>query len=302
MRLIICVSFLLAGCAEADNPPRANSPFEVAGHLQYKSLDEASGLARSYKNENQLWAINDGGGPVLYAIDTTGSRLGKVKLSGASNRDWEDLASFRLNGQSYLLIADIGDNKGRRKNVRIYVVEEPGVDQDKADIAWGFDFKYPNGPRDAEAVAVDVANERILILTKRDIPALLYSLPLRPDNRDTIIAEWLGEIDSLPQPTKRSINDAPISDNWHWQPTGMDISADGKAAAILTYGGVYIYPLGDATNWFDTLRAKPVLVANSRMREAESIAFGENDDVVFVTLEQRHAPLFRYNLRGVINK
>ncbi len=299
MRLLICASILLAGCAESDKPPQVDSPIKVTGHLQYKSLDEASGLARSYKQENQLWAINDSGGPVLYAIDTAGSRLGKVKLLKTSNRDWEDLASFSLGGQAYLLIADIGDNESRRKNVTIYVVEEPDVDQGNADIAWSFDFTYPSGPRDAEAVAVDVENEQILVLTKRDIPALLYRLPLIPDKNATIIAERLGAIDSLPQPTRRDINNAPVSKNWYWQPTGMDISADGKAAVILTYVGLYYYSLGDAENWFDALHTKPTLIATTRNREAESIAFGANDDVVFVTLEQRRAPLLRFDLSGV---
>jgi hypothetical protein len=299
MRLLICASILLAGCAESDKPPQVDSPIEVTGHLQYKSLDEASGLARSYKQENQLWAINDSGGPVLYAIDTAGSRLGKVKLLKASNRDWEDLASFNLDGQAYLLIADIGDNESRRKDVTIYVVEEPDVDQGNADIAWSFDFTYPSGPRDAEAVAVDVENEQILVLTKRDIPALLYRLPLIPDKNATIIAERLGAIDSLPQPTRRDINNAPVSKNWYWQPTAMDISADGKAAVILTYVGLYYYSLGDAENWFDALHTKPTLIATTRNREAESIAFGANDDVVFVTLERRRAPLLRFDLSGV---
>lgn len=299
MRLLICASILLAGCAESDKPPQVDSPIEVTGHLEYKSLDEASGLARSYKQEDQLWVINDGGGPVLYAIDTTGGRLGKVKLLKAGNRDWEDLASFSLDEQAYLLVADIGDNERRRKEVTIYIVEEPNIDQDKADIAWRINFSYPNGPRDAEAVAVDVENEEILVLTKRDIPALLYRLPLMPDNEETIIAEWLGAIDTLPQPNRRDINNAPVTDNWYWQPTGMDISADGKAAIILTYAGVYYYSLGNAETWFDALQTKPTLIATTRNREAESIAFGANDNVVFVTLEQRRAPLFRFDLSGV---
>ena len=73
MRLLICVSILLTGCADADKLPQGGSPIEVTGYLQYESLDEASGLARSYKNADQLWVINDDDGPILYAINTIGA-------------------------------------------------------------------------------------------------------------------------------------------------------------------------------------------------------------------------------------
>ena len=147
----------------------------------------------------------------------------------ASNRDWEDIASFTLDGVAYLLIADIGDNDGKRKDVRLYVVEEPKPGKSKVDYAWRLDFEYPEGARDAEAIAVDVENRQVLVLTKRDIPALLYSVPLVPESKKRQTATRLGAVGSLPQPTRSEIEFAAKTDSWHWQPTSMDIS-DGRDA------------------------------------------------------------------------
>ena len=301
MRLLVCVSILLASCTDADKLPQGGSPIEVTGYLQFKSLNEASGLARSYKNADQLWVINDSGGPILYAINTIGAKLGKVKLSKASNRDWEDLASFSLEGQAYLVIADIGDNLRRRNYVTLYVVEEPDINQDRANIAWRIDFSYPEGPTDAEAIAVDVAGRRILVLSKRNIPAVLYAVPLMPDTNDTVIATRLGEIDSLPQPSQRDIRNATVS-GWYWQPTAMDIATDGSSALILTYRGIYHYSRNNDEQWIDTLRNRPLGLSLGRYKNAEAIAFAPSDNLAVVTIEKKHAPLLRIDLNGAVNQ
>jgi len=300
MRLLVCAFFLLAGCQPAADPPQGRSLLTQTGRLQDPSIDEASGLARSHEHPDLLWVINDDGSPVLHAIDNTGAARGKVKLSKASNRDWEDLASFRLSGRSYLLIADIGDNERKRKDVRLYVVEEPEPDQKKAKIAWQFDFKYPEGPRDAEAIAVDADNQRILVLTKRDIPAVLYELPLVPKkNKKTVVAKRLGVVNSLPQHRRLDVEHAPVTNNWFWQPSGMDINADGSAAVVLTYGGMYFYARSDNESWLAALQKPPLGLGLRKVRNAESITFSSSGDAAFITTERKHAPLLRVDLSGV---
>jgi hypothetical protein len=236
---------------------------------------------------------------VLHAVDNTGRQLGRVKLSDASNADWEDLASFSLQGKPYLLVADTGDNKAERKNARLYVVEEPDPGQSKVKDSRRIKFKYPDGRRDAEAIAVDVENERALILTKRDIPALLYSVSLAPDAKSSQTAMRLGAIGSLPQPSRRDVQFAPKTDDWYWQATGMDISDDGSAAIILTYGGVYLYRRKPGEDWLDALQRQPEVVSRTRNPKAESIAFDATGDTIYITIEQRNAPLFRLDLNAM---
>ncbi len=280
--------FLVSGCSPAEEPPSS-----VVGRLQNANIDEASGIARSQRYPDVFWVANDDGPSVLYAIDSTGQDRGRVTVKDASNRDWEDLASFTLDGVPYLVAADIGDNDGSRKDVRLYVIEEPEAGDDKVKPAWRIEFTYPEGPRDAESVAIDVENERVLVLTKRDVPALLYALPLQPGTKKRIHAERLGVVASLPQPSRSDLEFARQANSWHWQPTSMDISNDGLQAVVLTYGGVYLYPRSAGQGWLEALQQPPLVVSRSANRQAESVAFDASGDSIFITLEQRNAPLFR---------
>ena len=300
MRLLICVLVVLAGCQQATDSAASDSLLTVSGHLQSSAIDEASGLAPSRRDPDILWVINDDGPAVLYAIDATGATRGKTRVSKANNRDWEDLASFTLQDTPYLLIADIGDNEAKRKDVTLYVVEEPDIDDGKAKIAWQFDFRYPDGPTDAEAIAVDAANERILVLSKRDIPAVLYELPLRPIKDKKVVAKRIGVLASLPQPRRQDVTAAPLMKDWFWQPSGMDIKADGSAAIIVTYDAVYYYPRDPNQDWQDALGQPPFGLSLGKINNAESIAFSNDGSAAFITTEKQHAPLLRVDLSGTL--
>jgi endonuclease/exonuclease/phosphatase family metal-dependent hydrolase len=290
-----------AGCSPATDDREQDTnrvTSTIVGTIENNDVDEASGLARSQRNPDVLWVINDDGPSVLHAIDATGGMLGRVNIKDASNRDWEDLASFTLDGVPYLLAADIGDNDGKRKDVRFYVVEEPDPGEKKVDYAWRVDFSYPGGPRDAESIAVDVENERVLVLTKRDIPARLYSVPLRPDSKKRQEATRLGAVGGLPQPSRRDVEFASKTDNYYWQPTSMDISDDGSRAVVLTYGGIFLFDRQPGTAWDDALKGIPAVVSRTRNREAEAITFIMNGSALLVTLEQRNSPLIRVPLES----
>ena len=296
-RLIILVC-LLAGCAEpaTDSVERTTAFMEVVGELENKKLDEASGLARSYRSPGALWSANDDGDATIYAFDSTGKHLGKVKVRKADNKDWEDLASFELEGEPYLLLADIGDNEAKRDKRTLYIVKEPDPKKDKVDIEWRIDFTYAAGPRDAESIAVDAENERVLLLTKRDVPALLYELPLRPEDDGVLEAELLGPVTSLPEPTPRDIANALALRDWHWQPTAMDIAPDGSFAVIMTYAGVYYYRREPGESWHDAFSHVALGASLGRLKNAEAIAISNDGHHAFVTTEKKRAPLLRIDL------
>ncbi len=82
------------------------------------SLIESSGLQIA---ANALWSFNDGGGSAtLYRIDTlTNSLQQTLRLAGATNVDWEDIA---FDG-TYLYIGDFGNNyNGGRADLKIYKI------------------------------------------------------------------------------------------------------------------------------------------------------------------------------------
>ncbi|MCH8278439.1 MAG: hypothetical protein IIC12_05860 [Proteobacteria bacterium] len=293
---------LFAGCAAT---VLAATPVpEVTGRLENPAIREASGLARSQREAGVLWVINDGGAnEIVHAIDHAGIRQGEFKLRKSSNKDWEDLASFRLDDIAYLLIADIGDNLAKRPYRTLYIVEEPQVaENQKAEIAWRLDYSYPNGPRDAESVAVDVENQTILLLSKRDIPPLLYALPLHPEADDRLTARLLGPVLSLPRPRREDVEFALLRRDWYWQPTGVDISQDNLAAVIMTYRAVYYYERHPGQSWFDALNNKPRRISLGNFENAEAIAFADDQRTVIVTGEGKHSRVLRIDLNGAGNQ
>jgi len=291
----IAFLLLLAGCSNAEQP--ATLTFEVAGRLEDPKIREASGLARSQREPGVLWIINDSGSrELLHAVDLTGARLGETELKKSRNKDWEDLASFTLDGEPYLMVADIGDNDLRHKTRTLYFLKEPKAGKNKTTVDWEVRFKYPNGLRDAEAAAVDIDNERALVLSKRDIPPSLYELPLRVDDDKKITAKWLGTIDSLPNPSRRDVEFAPETKDWHWQPVGMDISQDNRAAVIMTYRAVYYYLRRPGQTWFEALNGQPIRIGLGNFSNAEAVAFADDRRTVMVTGENKNSLLLRVDL------
>ena len=289
---------VVAGCSNAEQP--ATLAFEVSGRLEDAGIREASGLARSQRQSELLWIINDNGAKaIVHAIDHSGARLGEFKLKKARNVDWEDLASFRLDDTPYLRVADIGDNDAKREFRTLYFVAEPTPEKKgEAKRDWRVDYAYPDGPRDAESAAIDVDEQRALILSKRDIPPRLYEVPLRPESDEVLTASRLGTVNSLHRPSRQEVEFAPKSKDWYWQPVGMDISQDNLAAVILTYRAVYYYRRQAGQDWLEALNKRPIRISLGNFKNAESIAFGNNEREVFVTGENKHSRVLRIDLSG----
>ncbi|RPI54254.1 MAG: PE family protein, partial [Acidobacteria bacterium] len=139
-------------------------------------LNEVSGLAQSRTNPGVFWVHNDSGDePRIYAVGRSGAWLGSYTLAGATAVDWEDMAiGPAADGRSYLYLADIGDNAGRRPSVRVYRVKEPVVDADQSPVVetlssvTAYDFVYEDGPRDAEGFMLDPLTNHFYVVSKRE--------------------------------------------------------------------------------------------------------------------------------------
>jgi hypothetical protein len=288
--VFLAVIITVAGCGAAlmtkDPSPPVVGEAVIAGNLQNPKISEASGLASSRLYPGLLWAINDGGAdPLLYAVGIDGADLGAFRVEGASNFDWEALASFRWQDTAYLLIADVGDNWEQRQTVTLYVVKEPiitatGIDNGRvATIAWQIRFTYEDGPLDCEAVAVDVAGKRVFLLSKRRLTPVLYELALEPIDPDTIaVARRLTTVPNL---------------NW---PTAMDLTVDGYSAVVLTYNNGYLFRRRQNEGWTSAFQRKPQRLRFDRLFQQEAVSFGFYGKSVFVTSERIPAPLVRIDL------
>jgi len=275
---------------------------EWMGNLESLALDEASGLATSPRRDDLLWAHNDSGGAHdLFAFDLRGRDLGSVRIDDSRLGDWEDMASFELDGRSYLLVGDVGDNFHWRRVLELHVIEEPELplQASRASPAWTIRFSYPDGARDCEALAVDVAAEQVLLLTKRGLPPELYRVPLRAgaDPDQVWVAERVAVLDSLPRPSARDLLIDPDFGLYRSQPTGFDLSAD--LAVVVTYGDAYVYPRRANEPWERVFERLPRRVELPHEFQREAGAMTPSGDALFVTTERDErgaAALFRIEL------
>jgi hypothetical protein len=268
------------------------------------AVDESSGLAASRRTPGLLWTHNDSDGqPVLYAINSDGRLHGSVRVAGIKNIDWEDMASFELDGRSWLLIADTGDNSGRRKDCALYIIAEPDAEdlspgrELSVPVAWKTPVRYPDGPHDCESVAVDVREGNVYLLRKRIHPNALFVLPLRPTAPDaTPMAREVGWIKNIPQPNSEQRAFPVATGRWRGNPTSMDIAADGRCAVVLTYGDVLLFPRRPGETWSTALSRRPLLLPPHGLEQAEAVCFSPDGRAVFVTEEKLNTPLLRYDL------
>jgi hypothetical protein len=172
---------LVLGAAAASwiwRPDTSPGPCVVVhGPVVIPELAESSGLAVSRRNPGLLWSHNDSGNAaVLFALDVTGAVRGRVRVPIRA-RDWEDVSAARCPSGDCLYLADIGDNRGVRRQVQIYRVPEPAAGDAETPPPVVFNASYPDGPHNAEAMFVVDADAFIIT---RDRIAGLYRATMTP--------------------------------------------------------------------------------------------------------------------------
>lgn len=305
MRLVVAsLLFMAVGVLDFARAAESLPPFQAqqVAELHPQHHKEASGLAPSRRRDDLLWLINDSGARAqIQAITTEGKLLGHVTLHGGWNYDWEDLASFELDGKPYLAIADMGDNRARRKSCVIYIVEEPMLKGEKfpkdtkVPVAWKLRFRYPPGPRDAEAMAVDAEEGAIYLLSKFEVPKKLYRLPLRPPVREgqkqpaILDAERLGPV-TIPLPQKQKLT------NWKaWKGalrallvTSMAFDPKRKQAVLITYNRAFYYQQQKRQSWLAVLAQEPTsILLEPRAQQYEGVCFSRDGKSIYVVCERK---------------
>jgi len=149
-------------------------------------ISENSGLIMM---NDRLWTFNDSGGlPVLYAVDTSKRTVvQRIKIVNATNTDWEDITL----DSTYIYIGDFGNNRGSRKDLKIYRITRAGVpvDGDAEVDAEIIAFSYPeqlsferSRSHNFDCEAMIAAGDSLYLFTKNrgDGQTVLYSLPKTP--------------------------------------------------------------------------------------------------------------------------
>lgn len=271
------------------------APFSrLAGLITDQALHEASGIAASRVHEDVLWLNNDGDEAALYAITARGARIARMRVTDVGVRDWEDIAGYTLDGRHYLLLADTGDNGGLRKTLRLVAVEEPGQLREGAALkpAWIQDFRWPDGPRDCEALAVDPARDAILLISKKRQPPELFALPLRKRTAGIAVARRIGLLNGVPQADAELQRRDPKTARLHGQVTAADVSPDGSTLAVLTYSNVLLYARSGKQTWGEAVQRPPRVHEVPLIPQPEALGWNRNGTGLYATGEFSPAPLF----------
>ena len=87
-------------------------------------VDEQSGMIW---HNNLIWVNNDSGGEAkLYAYNKVGELKQSLQIENAENQDWEALAE----DENYFYIGEFGNNKGNRKNLKLFRVDKTAIGND----------------------------------------------------------------------------------------------------------------------------------------------------------------------------
>ena len=268
--------------------PLSAEDYEEVAVLRDKDIDEASGLAISYANPGHIWIHNDSGDkPDLFLVGMDGKTSAVVRLRDVEPYDWEDMCSFQMDGQSWLLIGDIGDNQRNRgkkktKRCRLLLIKEPEIPKSngqptvKWDVSSEIKFDYEDGRWDCEGVAVDAVRREILLLTKEN-PADcgLYSLPLDLKTEE------------------QRLTARRIASPFVLFATALDISPDGRTMAIGTLLNGVVVTRGESESWKDAC-ARPGTVINLPPRkQGETICFDQSGAWLYLNSESDKQPLWR---------
>lgn len=253
-----------------------------AGNLDAPGLDEVSGCVASSVNKDVLWVHNDSGDDaVVYALSTKGELLCAVSIENATNRDWEDIAMGpgSEKGKSFLYLGDIGDNNGSASTITVYRIAEPMIDplcKAMTISAERIEMKYPDGPRDAEALIVDPVSNDIYIITKRERKSRVYKLSA-PFN--------FKKINTL-----SFVTELPFS-----LATAADISHSGKSVIVKNYVYVYSWERNNSESLASLFKRKPSVLPYMPELQGEAVCFSAADDGYF-TLSERPDTTVDYSI------
>ena len=270
-------------CGEENRGVSDPSGVSDVVQLDEKDLDESSGLGISNRRSGFFWSHNDSGDEArLFAFDRTGKKTGQVQLKSADFDDWEDMASFVHQGVPRLLIADSGDNDSNRSRVLLHLFDEPDPTQ-KTKLGdreiQTLKVTYEDGPRDCEAVAVDVSRGVIILVTKTKLPLCgVYTIPL--PGRD----ESGGDAKVI----ARNVKLLPIP-----MVTALDIDARTGDLWLVSDVHTFCFRCGDRNMSLQRqLTAMPDTYELPRWKQIEAVAVDRAQNV-WVTSEGKHAPLGR---------
>lgn len=261
-----------------------------------KEVRETSGLI--YVAENQILTHNDSGGePVLYRFDVPSKKIiQQIRISNAKNVDWEDITQDK----NYIYIGDFGNNKGNRRDMKIYRIKKQDIITKQGDIGitadsicFTFDdqkdFSETWRKSDYDCESVIHVGDSLYVFSKNwlDRKCRVYSMPDKPGK---YIARCHGSFEA------RGLV------------TGAAVSPDGKKIALIGYerdpqkgSDVFLWIFTDITpyNFLLSNKERIDLGLESVLGQTEGIDFKDNNTLYISNeeLEEHKIPGRLYSVK-----
>jgi hypothetical protein len=258
-----CIGTLAASLALVTVVPgTAVAADTVAFTITDLRITQSSGLARD-PGGNLYWTANhSGAGGVAYGLTTKG----KVRGSLSFRAQPQDVEAVAVHGDR-LYVADIGDNKAKRKHVTVYYLNHPrATGLTVAYHSW--DLRYPDGAHDAKTLLVN-GSGRMFIVTK-GTKGGIYEAPKSPSR---------GTVNKLAR-----VGDGPA------QVTDGTFLPGGKSIALLSHT---LVTLIDAQT-YATVATAPI----PHQPQAESLTVSLNGKSLLVGSEGKKSKVYAIAIPG----
>jgi hypothetical protein len=223
-----------------------------------------SGVVQSRAHDGVLWVHNDSGDTArVFAIDHNGATIRQYPITGANAVDWEDIAIApgSNGGPDTLLAGDIGDNNKQRADIVVYSFPEPDPAVDTASpTATAHTLVYPDGAHDAEGLFFDPVSNDLFVVTKElSGQSAVYA----KDDFLTASGTALTKVATLDLGLAQLV-------------TAADITVDGSAIALRTYGAVFVWSRGANESVADAFTHEPCNAPSPSQQQGEALGFDSN--------------------------
>lgn len=253
-----------AGGTRAHAARRASN--HVAFHIRDPRITESSGLAGSARHPGVVYTHNDSDGAArVFAVGPHGRTKATLTLADADARDWEAVAVGRDgHGQPAVYVGDIGDNLGGKwPSITVYRFTEPRRLTDRTVHPTRFTFRYAAGPRNAEAMMINPATNRLYIISK-EWNGGVYTTRGRPHAGRTNVLHRVADAPALA--------------------TDAAYAPDGSSFVIRTYVNAAFYTTPGKRLGSDFLPGQ---------QQGESVTYTPDGTALLIGSEGRNSPVWR---------
>ena len=272
------------------------APIEKIAEVTHPALGEISGIARA-SEPGVFWVHNDSGDSArLFAITSDGSvqlppyfltsnpeatahDWPGISIHGAKNIDWEDIAVE----DGVIYIGEVGNNGNSRRDLGVYVVNEPAISQIYDARALRFEpFRYPDQKTfpgtvwhfDCEAMFVD--GDVRYYLTKHRQPGqhLMWEPGVKLYRQDTFPSDREADLTLI-----SSRDDVTLA-------TGADLSPSGAHLAVVSYQKLWVFERPASGDDWLAGKAFAIELDRPQVKQVEAVVW-EDDESMLLVNEQR---------------